>query len=86
MIRTAIATFLVAGEDASSRLPAERFRNCGTGIGTCSATVWNNTAKPQPMRVELPGALFVEAAGIDRVTKKRPELLSPQEISILIFE
>jgi hypothetical protein len=51
-----------------------------------AVVVWNNTTQPQPVRVDFPGAAFVEAAGIDGVARKRPELLKPQEVSVLIFE
>jgi hypothetical protein len=57
------------------------------GRGSRSAVVlWNNTGAAQPVKVEMPGRRFIEAAGVEGALPAAPRTLAPQEVAVLLYE
>jgi hypothetical protein len=54
--------------------------------GRRAVVVWNNTAKPQEVNVDVPGKRLKETAGVDGIRKSPPRTLAPQEVAVFVYE
>jgi hypothetical protein len=51
-----------------------------------AVVIWNQTAKPQNVGVEMPGRQYRESAGVDGRLGAVPKTLNPQEVVVLVYE
>ncbi len=54
--------------------------------GRSAVVLWNNTAKAQPVAVEVPGKRMMEAANVDGRLSALPAALGPQEVAVAVYE